>query len=112
PAATDDRDVVSYDIHQAGTKIHSVGGRQTATVLTGLRPGTRYVFTVRARDAAGNVSPASSAVRITTPSSAEKAAGTAPTRFTARARRADGGYPLGRSRGPPAGDGVATQSQD
>lgn len=111
PAATDDRDVVSYDIHQAGTKIHSVGGRQTATVLTGLRPGTRYVFTVRARDAAGNVSPASSAVRITTPGSAEKAAGTAPTRFTARVRRADGAYHLDLSWVPPDVDGVVTEYQ-
>ncbi|MGW1615880.1 fibronectin type III domain-containing protein, partial [Streptomyces sp. NPDC002285] len=43
--ATDNRDVVSYDIHQGGTKIHSVGGNQTATVVTGLRPGTLSVST-------------------------------------------------------------------
>ena len=51
-ASADDRDVVSYDIYQGDTKIHSVGGNQTAAVVTGLRPGTRYSFTVRARDAA------------------------------------------------------------
>lgn len=56
-ASTDDRRVVSYDVYQGGTKIHSVGGGQTATVVTGLRPHTRYAFTVRARDAADNVSP-------------------------------------------------------
>ncbi|WP_077801443.1 fibronectin type III domain-containing protein, partial [Streptomyces sp. JHA26] len=65
--ATDDRGVVSYDVYQGDTKIHSVGGTQVAAVLTGLRPGTRYVFTVRARDAADNLSPASAAVRLTTP---------------------------------------------
>ncbi|CAM5246159.1 hypothetical protein SALBM217S_06548 [Streptomyces griseoloalbus] len=63
-AARDDRGVVSYDIYQGRSKIHSVGGNQTAAVVTGLRPGTRYVFSVRARDAADNLSPASPAVRL------------------------------------------------
>ncbi|MFE6624928.1 fibronectin type III domain-containing protein [Streptomyces sp. NPDC008086] len=106
--ATDDRDVVSYDIHQGDTKIHSVGGNQTATVVTGLRPGTRYSFTVRARDAADNVSPATTAVRITTPGT-DDGRGTAPTDFRATTRRADGAYYLDLSWVPPRTDGVVTE---
>lgn len=55
--SADARGVASYDIYQGASKIHSVGGGQTATVVTGLRPGTAYTFTVRARDAADNLSP-------------------------------------------------------
>ncbi|MFJ6388243.1 fibronectin type III domain-containing protein [Streptomyces sp. NPDC091972] len=110
-AATDDRDVASYDIYQAGTKIHSVGGEQTAAVVTGLRPGTRYSFTVRARDAADNVSPAGNTVRLTTPGGDDGRA-TAPTGFRAAARRAaDGAYYLDLSWTPPRTDGVVTEYQ-
>ena len=108
--ATDDRDVVSYDIHQGETKIHSVGGNQTATVVTGLRPGTRYSFTVRARDAADNVSPATAAVRLTTPGT-DDGRGTAPTGFRATTHRADGAYYLDLSWVPPHTDGVVTEYQ-
>jgi hypothetical protein len=96
--------VVSYDVHQGGTKIHSVGGGQTATVVTGLRPGTSYSFTVRARDAAGNVSPASPAVRLTTPGTDDGRA-TAPTAFRATGHRADGAYYVDLSWVPPRVDG-------
>lgn len=106
--ATDDRDVVSYDIHQGGTKIHSVGGDQRATVVTGLRPGTRYSFTVQARDAADNVSPATPAVRITTPGT-DDGRGTAPSGFRATTRLADGAYHLDLSWVPPRTDGVVTE---
>lgn len=109
-ASTDDRGVVSYDIHQQGTKIHSVGGGQTATVLTGLRPGTDYAFTVRARDAAGNVSPASPTVRLTTPGTDDGRA-TAPTRFRATSHREDGAYHVDLSWVPPRVDGEVTEYQ-
>lgn len=109
-ASTDDRDVVSYDIHQGTTKIHSVGGGQTATVVTGLRPGTRYSFTVRARDAADNVSPAGGTVRLTTPGS-DDGRDTAPTDFRATTRRADGAYYLDLAWVPPRTDGVVTEYQ-
>ncbi|MFF8395284.1 fibronectin type III domain-containing protein [Streptomyces sp. NPDC016172] len=109
-ASTDDRDVVSYDIHQQGTKIHSVGGGQTATVLTGLRPGTDYAFTVRARDAAGNVSPASPTVRLTTPGTDDGRA-TAPTRFRATSHREHGAYHVDLSWVPPRVDGEVTEYQ-
>jgi hypothetical protein len=109
-ASTDDRGVVSYDIHQQGTKIHSVGGGQTATVLTGLRPGTDYAFTVRARDAAGNVSPASATVRLTTPGT-DDGHGTAPTGFRATSHREDGAYHLDLAWVPPRVDGAVTEYQ-
>ncbi|MGC0209057.1 fibronectin type III domain-containing protein [Streptomyces levis] len=109
-ASTDDQGVVSYDIHQGDTKIHSVGGGQTATVVTGLRPGSAYSFTVRARDAAGNVSPASAAVRLTTPGRDDGRA-TAPTGFRATSHREDGAYHLDLSWIPPRVDGVITEYQ-
>ncbi|GGX75498.1 fibronectin type III domain-containing protein [Streptomyces minutiscleroticus] len=109
--STDDRGVVSYDVHQGDTKIHSVGGGQTATVVTGLRPGTRYTFTVRARDAADNVSAPSEAVRLTTAAGPDDGRGTAPTRFRATTHRADGAYYLDLSWVPPDTDGVVTEYQ-
>ncbi|WP_329332186.1 fibronectin type III domain-containing protein [Streptomyces sp. NBC_00663] len=109
-AASDDVGVVSYDIQQGGTKIHSVGGNQTATVVTGLRPGVRYSFTVRARDAADNVSPASTTVRLTTAPGTDDGRGTAPAEFRAATRLADdGAYYFDLSWVPPRVDGVVTE---
>ena len=110
-ASSDDRDVVSYDIYQGGSKIHSVGGAQTAAVVTGLRPGTRYSFTVRARDAAGNLSPAAADVRLSTPGG-DDGRDTAPTDFRATARLGDdGAYYLDLAWLPPRTDGVVTEYQ-
>ncbi|MFF4783091.1 fibronectin type III domain-containing protein [Streptomyces griseorubiginosus] len=110
-ASSDDRDVVSYDIYQGGSKIHSVGGAQTAAVVTGLRPGTRYSFTVRARDAAGNLSPAAPDVRLSTPGG-DDGRDTAPTDFRATARLGDdGAYYLDLAWLPPRTDGVVTEYQ-
>ncbi|MER7837636.1 fibronectin type III domain-containing protein [Streptomyces sp. NPDC096040] len=109
-AAKDDRAVVSYDIYQGGAKIHSVGGNQTATVVTGLRPGAHYVFTVRARDAADNLSPAGAAVRLTTPGS-DDGRNTAPTGFTVGSHEESGAYYLDLAWDPPRVDGVITEYQ-
>ncbi|MDA4891810.1 fibronectin type III domain-containing protein [Streptomyces sp. MS2A] len=109
-AAKDDRDVVSYDVYQGGAKVHSVGGDQTAAVVTGLRPGTAYAFTVRARDAADNVSPASAAVRLTTPGTDDGRA-TAPTELRAVSHRADGAYYLDLSWVPPRTESPVTEYQ-
>ncbi|MGQ4406045.1 fibronectin type III domain-containing protein [Streptomyces hayashii] len=109
--STDDRAVVSYDVCQGGVKIHSVGGGQTATVVTGLRPQTRYAFTVRARDAADNVSPAGPPVRVTTGSGADEGRDTAPAGFRAASRLSDGAYYLDLSWTPPRVDGVVTEYQ-
>jgi chitodextrinase len=109
-ASTDDRAVLSYSIYQGDAQIHSVGANQTATVVTGLRPGTRYVFTVRARDAADNLSPASAAVRLTTPGS-DDGRDTAPTAFTAQSHEEAGAYYLDLAWDPPRVDGVVTAYQ-
>ncbi|MGW0583846.1 fibronectin type III domain-containing protein [Streptomyces sp. NPDC002920] len=111
-ASTDDREVVSYDVYQGGARIHSVGGGQTATVVTGLRPDTRYSFTVRARDAADNVSPAGPPVRVTTASGDDEGRDTAPAGFRAVSHRAaDGAYYLDLSWTAPDVDGVVTEYQ-
>ncbi|SHI73420.1 fibronectin type III domain-containing protein [Streptomyces sp. 3214.6] len=110
-ASTDDRKVVSYDVYQGGTKIHSVGGAQTATVVTGLRPGTRYAFTVRARDAADNVSAPGPPVRLTTAPGDDEGADTAPAGFRASTRLADGAYYIDLSWTSPRVDGVVTEYQ-
>ncbi|WP_437437640.1 fibronectin type III domain-containing protein, partial [Streptomyces prasinopilosus] len=109
-ASTDDQGVLSYDIHQGGTKVHGVGGGQTATVVTGLRPGTRYSFTVRARDAAGNVSPPGAPLRLTTPGR-DAAPAAAPTGFRASSHRSEGAYHIDLSWVPPRVDGVITEYQ-
>ncbi|MFE2042041.1 fibronectin type III domain-containing protein [Streptomyces sp. NPDC059477] len=110
-ASKDNQKVVSYDIFQGDTKIHSVGGTQTAAVVTGLRPSTDYSFTVKARDAADNVSPAGNAVRLTTAAGDDSGQGTAPTDFTATTRLVDGAYNISLTWMPPAVDGVISEYQ-
>ncbi|MFH8369291.1 fibronectin type III domain-containing protein [Streptomyces sp. NPDC018031] len=85
--STDDVGVTSYDIYQEDSRIHSVGGDRTSARVTGLRPGTVYTFTVRARDAAENSSPDSAAVDLTTAPAPGAGPGTAPAELTATARK-------------------------
>ncbi len=63
--ATDNVGVTGYDVYQGTTLI---GSTTTATTfaVTGLTASTTYSFTVKAKDAAGNVSVASNAVSVTT----------------------------------------------
>ncbi|MFE2297622.1 fibronectin type III domain-containing protein [Streptomyces sp. NPDC059445] len=108
-ASSDARGVASYDIYQGTSKIHSVGGAQTAAVVTGLRPGTAYAFTVRARDAADNVSSPSGSVRITTAPGPADDRSTAPAGFRATSHRRDGAYYLDLAWTAPEVDGVITE---
>lgn len=109
--SSDDRKVASYEIFQGGSKIHSVGGNQTATLVTGLRPGTDYTFTVKARDAADNFSPASRAVRVRTSPGKDSGRGTAPTGFRADTHRTDGAYYIDLAWTPPRTGGAVAEYQ-
>ena len=63
-ASTDNVGVSGYDIYQDGSLITNVSG--TTYQVIGLSASSAYSFTVRAKDAAGNVSAASNVVSITT----------------------------------------------
>ncbi|HET6286084.1 MAG TPA: proprotein convertase P-domain-containing protein, partial [Amycolatopsis sp.] len=63
-AATDNVGVTGYDVYNGSTLATSATG--TSVTVTGLSPDTSYGFTVKARDAAGNVSPASGVVSVKT----------------------------------------------
>jgi hypothetical protein len=90
-------------------KIHSVRGEATTARITGLRPGTGYTFTVRARDAADRLSPPSRSADISTASKPGAAAGTAPTGLKARPAAADGVRRIELSWVPPEVDGEVTE---
>lgn len=92
--AAGDQGITSYDIQQGDSKIHSVGGDTTTARVTRLRPGTHYRFTVTARDASNNVSPASRSFEITTPHGSGDDPDTAPIAFRATTHTADGAYYL------------------
>ena len=77
--------VTGYDVYRDGTRVASVVG--TTFTDTGLRPSTAYGYTVRARDAAGNVSVPSGSVTVTT-SEVDTIAPTVPTALTVGATTA------------------------
>ncbi|WP_339127780.1 glycoside hydrolase family 6 protein [Streptomyces sp. f51] len=66
-ASTDDTAVTGYDVYRDGTKV----GSATTTSYTdsGLSASTTYKYTVKAKDAAGNVSASSTEVSATTKAS-------------------------------------------
>jgi chitodextrinase len=66
-ASTDNVGVVGYEIYRGGTLIGTTAGASsTAFNATGLTPSTAYSFTVKAKDAAGNLSTASNTLNVTT----------------------------------------------
>jgi len=62
--ATDNVGVTGYDVYQGAALLGSTAS--TTYAVTGLSASTAYSFTVRAKDAAGNVSVASNTVSVTT----------------------------------------------
>ncbi|MEV8034422.1 glycoside hydrolase family 6 protein [Streptomyces sp. NPDC086182] len=66
-ASTDNTAVTGYDVYRDGTKV----GSATTTSYTdsGLAASTTYAYTVKAKDAAGNVSASSASVSATTKAS-------------------------------------------
>lgn len=75
--ATDNVGVTGYDVYQGASLIGSTAS--TSYAVTSLTPSTTYSFTVKAKDAAGNVSASSNTVSVTT------LAGTAVTYCSAAA---------------------------
>ncbi|GAA3245263.1 fibronectin type III domain-containing protein [Dactylosporangium siamense] len=66
-ASTDNVGVAGYNVYRNGaTLLASTTGTGTSTQLTGLTPATAYALTVKARDAAGNLSAASNQITVTT----------------------------------------------
>ncbi|MFF4081237.1 glycosyl hydrolase family 18 protein [Streptomyces sp. NPDC001777] len=65
-AATDDQRVAAYDVYRGGRLATTVSGTTTTATIGGLSPATPYTFTVKARDAADNESPASAALTVKT----------------------------------------------
>ena len=62
--STDNVGVTGYDVFRNGTRVATATG--TSFTDTGLAASTQFSYTVRARDAAGNVSPPSNSVTATT----------------------------------------------
>lgn len=62
--STDAVGVTGYDVYQGTSLIGSTAS--TSYTVTSLTPSTNYSFTVKAKDAAGNISVASNSVNVTT----------------------------------------------
>ncbi|WP_375143056.1 carbohydrate-binding protein [Paenibacillus sp. D2_2] len=65
-ASTDNVGVTGYDVYNGSTLAASVNGTTLTAVINNLTANTAYTFTVKAKDAAGNVSAPSNAVTVTT----------------------------------------------
>ncbi|TDE53971.1 T9SS type A sorting domain-containing protein [Flavobacterium sp. GT3P67] len=63
-ASTDNVAVTGYDVYKGVTLQGTTSG--TTYSVTGLTASTAYTFTVKAKDVAGNVSPSSNIVNVTT----------------------------------------------
>lgn len=76
-SSTDNVGVTGYDVYKGNTLTTSVSG--TTANITGLTASTAYTFSIKAKDAAGNVSAASNTVNVTTKGgSNDPCAGVAP----------------------------------
>ncbi|MEV0746120.1 MULTISPECIES: glycoside hydrolase family 6 protein [unclassified Streptomyces] len=78
-ASTDNTGVTGYDVFRNGVKV----GSTTTTSYTdsGLSASTAYTYTVKAKDAAGNVSAASSALSATTSAGGGTGTGTLKVQY-------------------------------
>lgn len=80
-ASTDNVSVTGYEVYQGASLLGTVTG--TSANISGLTANTSYSFSVRAKDAAGNISASSNTVNVTTLSPPDAQAPTAPTNLTA-----------------------------
>ncbi|MBT2478422.1 fibronectin type III domain-containing protein [Streptomyces sp. ISL-94] len=86
-AAAERDGVTGYQVFEGGRLVRELPADKTMVDITGLSPQTGYAFTVKAADAAGNLSPAAPGARATTPAAKaeDQQAPTAPAAATARA---------------------------
>ena len=80
-ASTDDFGVIAYDLYFGNFYLGSFDG--TSLAVIGFTAGTPYTFTVKARDAAGNVSAASNQATVLLSIGQDTTPPTAPTNLTA-----------------------------
>ena len=83
-ASTDNVAVTGYRVFRNGALLNTLGN-VTTYQNTGLTAGVTYIYTVRALDAAGNVSGLSAAASATTLTTPDTTAPTTPTNLTAGA---------------------------
>ncbi|MCX4540198.1 fibronectin type III domain-containing protein [Streptomyces sp. NBC_01565] len=88
-AAAEADGVTGYQVFQADRLVRELPADKTMVDVTGLAPLTAYAFTVRAKDAAGNLSGPSAAASVTTPA-AKADDRRAPTAPATTAGRPDG----------------------
>jgi chitodextrinase len=79
--STDDVGVADYLLYYGSFNLGAF--TDSSLALIGFKPGTPYTFTVKARDAAGNVSVASNAVTVLLASGPDTTPPTAPTNLSA-----------------------------
>lgn len=77
-ASLDDVGVKGYDLYKDNV-LTQANVKDTTYTFTGLTPDTTYQFTVKAKDAAGNISNASSPLTVKTTNQTDTLAPTAPT---------------------------------
>jgi len=82
-ASTDNVGVTGYNIFINGVQANTVTNTTTSYNVTGLSANTIYAATVKALDAAGNQSVASTTLNVTTAQAKDTIAPTAPTNLTA-----------------------------
>ena len=78
-AATDNVAVTGYNVYKNGSLLTTIA--TTSYNVTGLTAATNYVFTIKAKDAAGNISTSSNTATITTQSSGGNGGGSATELF-------------------------------
>ncbi len=81
-ASTDNVGVTGYDVYRGSTKVNASPLTARTYTDTGLTAGTTYTYTVRARDAAGNQSAASTGVPGTTTGGGTNTPPSVPTGLT------------------------------
>src|SRR5882762_2701784 len=87
-ASTDNVGVTGYTVRRNGVQVATPA--TTSFTDTGLSAATTYSYTVAARDAAGNISPNSASVSVTTASAADTTPPSTPTGLTAAAAGSTG----------------------